>query len=395
MSLIKIVLFAAAVAVLACGIPGCGKLRGIMRPEQRPAQTPPGPEPTSPHQAPGKPQHQGPVASNPSERSLRELADRRGVLIGAAFRTKRAAVSDDRYLSLMANEFNVVGTESCLKMQHLSRKAGEWNFKTADKVIELAEKNGQKVHGHVLVYHNSIPDWITRRSWKKAELLQVLEDHVRTVVRHFKGRVHIWDAANEVWSNKDKGRYKKKLFYNVIGEDYPKYPFIWAHEEDPEARLIFNGNEYTFPGPALDQALRSFKRWLDEGVPIHGVGIQLHVKLDMAESVGFEKCLGRLGQTMDKFRSLGLDIHITELDVAIREPVTAAKLERQARLYGDILALCLEKSCKEITMWGCTDAHSWINDDGNDYGGYSSGLLFDAQYQRKPAYHAFRAVLAR
>lgn len=329
-----------------------------------------------------------PQTTNPP---LRSLTEPHQVLIGAACRATTATLANPRYKVTLGREFDLVATEDGLKMAHIHLAPGQWDFSVGDTIAGFASGNGQALHGNVLVYHGSIPVWMETQSWTREALLQALETHVRTVANHYVGRMKIWDVVNEVWDN--EGEYKPRLFYEVIGEDYAKLPFYWAHDADPEATLILNGNQHVFPGPAQERAFETVSAWLLEGVPIDGIGLQMHIKLDTAEQWGFDVAAARLAQTIDRFASLGLSIHVTELDVPIDLPVTPAKLARQAELYGLVMQVCLDReACEEITIWGFTDAFTWVSTNPF-FVGYTQPLLYDAEYEPKPSYFAVQQAL--
>jgi endo-1,4-beta-xylanase len=125
---------------------------------------------------------------------------------------------------------------------------------------------------------------------------------------------------------------------------------------------------------------------LSRGIPIHGVGFQLHVTLSGINLASFSANLQR-------FADLGLEAYITELDVRIQLPVTDQKLATQANVYQGILGACLaQPACKALQMWGFTDAHSWIP---GFFQGFGAALIFDESYQPKPAYDALAARLGQ
>jgi endo-1,4-beta-xylanase len=93
---------------------------------------------------------------------------------------------------------------------------------------------------------------------------------------------------------------------------------------------------------AIYAMMREFKR---HQVPIDGVGLQLHVpaiKVDTASmAAGVSANIARL-------TALGLQVHITELDVPLPvEPdgsVLRGDLARQAEIYRSIVRACLNNA---------------------------------------------------
>ena len=86
---------------------------------------------------------------------------------------------------------------------------------------------------------------------------------------------------------------------------------------------------------------------------------------------------------MTRFAELGLEIEITELDVALPQgaPVTAELLAHQAAIYGALAEACQQvEACRTLTVWGVSDNHTWLAG--------TNPLPFDSGYQPKPAWDA-------
>jgi endo-1,4-beta-xylanase len=116
------------------------------------------------------------------------------------------------------------------------------------------------------------------------------------------------------------------------------------------------------------------------GVPIDGVGLQSHLSAEHPPNLD-----GALAN-LKRLAALGLEIHITELDVAITLPVTAEKLQLQGNIYRDYVKTCLSvPSCKVIVTWGVGDQYSWVP---RFIPGKGAPLLLDDALRPKPAYYA-------
>ncbi|MBZ0254633.1 endo-1,4-beta-xylanase, partial [bacterium] len=114
---------------------------------------------------------------------------------------------------------------------------------------------------------------------------------------------------------------------------------------------------------------------------------QMHVRAD------WNFHADEFARNMQRFVDLGLEIHVTELDVRIQEPITQEKLEQQAKLYGEILRACLKQpSCKVFVMWGVTDRMSWVP---WTFRGFNDALIFDRDYKPKPAYEQLKNTLMK
>ena len=217
-------------------------------------------------------------------------------------------------------------------------------------------------------------------------LIDILRNHIYTVVGHYKGRVKYWDVVNEAATG--NGYYKESIWYNIIGPEYIEMAFRWAHEADPDALLFYN--DYGAEGiNKKSDAIYDFINYLiKNNVPIHGIGLQMHLNLDCHPSM--EEMTAEVTTNMQRLAELGLEIHITEMDVCIAGDVTQGKLNQQADIYRGIIDTCLSiDACKSIVMWGFTDLYSYWNDKP----GIGAAFIFDESYQAKPAYDAIVELL--
>jgi uncharacterized protein (TIGR03437 family) len=225
----------------------------------------------------------------------------------------------------------------------------------------------------------------------------VLQDHITTVVTHYKGKVFAWDVVNEAVSDTQGSTgtaLKDSIWYNqpgigTTGTGYVEQAFRWAHAADPNALLFYNDYNIEDSGAKFNAVYAMVKDFVARGVPINGVGIQMH----LPES-GFPSTAG-LTKNIQQLTALGLQVHITEMDVRI--PVdssgnaTAADLQTQAQTYQRILTVCLQNpGCTAFQTWGFTDKHSWIP---GSYPGFGAALPFDANYQPKPAFNSLISTL--
>ncbi len=321
-------------------------------------------------------------AAAASDEPLRTLADRDNFWIGAA-----VAISpfwaDQTYRDTLAREFNIIVAENAFKSSEIRPAPDSYNFSNADDLVDFAEANGMTIRGHMLIWHNQLASWVTSGTYDRDAAIALMRDHIQTVVGRYQGRVAAWDVVNEAID--DSGAWRTDSFwYRTIGPDYVALAFTFAHEADPAAKLYYN--DYSAEGMnAKSDAVYALVRDLKaDGVPIDGVGWQMHVVN------GF-----RIGQehveNAERLAALGLDLTITELDVRLQLPATEAALDRQAEAYGDIGAFCLaQANCVALLTWGFTDRYSWIP---GFFAGYGDALIFDANYRPKPAYRALHAAL--
>jgi len=315
---------------------------------------------------------------------LTDAASCSGRLVGVALAASR--LSEESYVEA-AREFNAATAENEMKWGSNEPSPGRFNFAAGDVIADFARDNGMELKGHALVWHNQLPGWVSSLDSAEAVRAAML-DHIRGVMEHYRGRVRAWDVVNEAW-NDDGSALRDSVFYRHLGAGYIDEAFIAAREADPEAKLYYNdfdGEDLSMKSNAIYEMVRGM---LDRGVPIDGVGLQMHVRIP-----DDEPAIAELTQNMQRIADLGLDVVVSELDVRHCNGETA---EQQAARYHDVVATCLgQPRCPEITVWGITDRYSWLNAAGAP--GCPDGetphpLLWDNDYQKKPAYDAFMAAL--
>lgn len=310
--------------------------------------------------------------------SLRELASSKGFLIGVGIGEPRLR-DEPGYPEVVAREFNVGTTHNEFKFYYVHGQGrGIYTFERADTIVNFAEQNDMKIRGHTLIKHEKAPFWLTqRRWWTRDELIAILQDHVKTVVSHYRGRVYAWDVVNEAVTN--TGLNEDNFWYKKIGPEYIDLAFLAAREADPGAKLFYNdfgGEDINDPkANVIYDLVKSMKQ---RGIPIDGVGMQMHVAT-MAY-----KNPEAVAANMDRLAQLGLEVQITEMTVMMPVPPTHENLELQANIYGDILQVCLNQpACTAFVMWELSDKEST-----KYLPSYGYSTIFDENYQPKPAYHA-------
>lgn len=336
------------------------------------------------------------VAASSAPESLREAAHGSGILIGAAARP--SCLKETNYAEVLAREFNMLEPEDALKWEVLRPDPQSFDFSQADQLVDFALRHNMKVRGHTLVWHRQNPPWLTDGRFTSAQLSKLLETHIKTVVGHYRGKISAWDVANEAFDEQALGKLRDTIWYDRpgiglagSGTAYLAQCFRWAHEADPEALLFYNeadADEVNAKSDALYAMLRDFKR---QGVPIDGVGLQMHISNLHPDVASISANIGR-------FTALRLQVHITELDVSL--PVDAegnassADLQQQADIYRQIAAACLaHPGCTAIQTWGFTDKYSWIGSHSKKTRG--AALPFDRNYRFKPAYGALHETLSK
>jgi endo-1,4-beta-xylanase len=343
------------------------------------------------------------------EASLREAAGRIGLLVGAAVDPTRLSEAD--YAETLAREFNMVEPENAMKWRNTEPARGQFTFDAGDQVVAFAEAHQMKTRGHNLLWATRNPAWLAQGDFGPAELREIMHEHIARVAGHYGGKVFAWDVVNEAF-DKQRG-LSHSIWYDrpgiglaSQGTAYIEQAFRWAREADPSALLFYN--DYAAEGlntksDAIYAMVKDFKR---RGVPIDGVGLQMHLSLDDGAR------LSSLDANINRLTALGLQVHITEMDVGLpvasgeqasgqlsnaasnaasrstpNEAATSTDTRQQADLYGRVASVCASnRGCTAFQTWGFTDRYSWI--PAFSHGKRGAGLLFEADYKPKACYDA-------
>jgi endo-1,4-beta-xylanase len=357
---------------------------------------------------------------------------------GAGFR--RSADLNAQDVAVLKHHFNQITAENDMKWQLIHPREGEdgYDFTGADALVKFGLDHQMQIVGHTLVWHSQTPNWVFagtnpppasatnaapvvsaanvntnapgtnqpgRRRFgpgfgrfngpraSRDELLQRMSNHIHTVVGRYKGKVKVWDVVNEALADgTGTNVLRTSLWSEIIGPDFVAKAFQYAHEADPDAILRYN--DYGLENPAKRKRLIALTRELQaQKVPLHAIGSQAHVNVSMS----FET----MDQALTEMATLGLPIHITELDVNSAQGgqrgFGANVADNAATTQGGLVSDADKKladafagifrafvkhrdSVKMVTFWGVNDAVSWR--------AQGKPLLFDGNNQPKPAFHA-------
>jgi endo-1,4-beta-xylanase len=306
---------------------------------------------------------------------LRASAESAGRLVGAAVYSS-ALANEPLYADTFAKHFDFVTAEYEMKWDPVEREPGVFDFSGGDRIVGFAEEHGMQVKGHALLWHQALPDWVGELS--APELRIAVEDHIRTVVGHYRGHVAAWDVVNEAVDDQS-GQLRDTVFLSGLGPGYIARAFRLAREADPDALLIYNDYGGEGLNRKSDAIYGLVKQLRDEGVPIDGVGLQMHIS-----AAGYPSGAD-IAANVARLADLGLLVNISEMDVRIAglSGDAATRLQRQREVYREVVGACVaHPRCNAVTFWGFTDAHSWID----SFFGPDDPLLFDEQYRAKPAF---------
>jgi endo-1,4-beta-xylanase len=323
--------------------------------------------------------------------TLRSVAERTHRYIGAALSPDY--FSEAGYVAVAREQFDSLTPENQMKWESIEPSPNKFTFEDGDSLVQFAEQNHMRVRGHTLVWHSQLAPWVTSLSGDA--LHAAMLNHIAGVAGHYKGRVAAWDVLNEAIADGASGELRADSPFTRLGPTFIDDAFRAAHEADPNAVLFYNDYEIERPdSKKTEGAYKLVKRLKDAGVPIGGVGFQMHV--DPRHWPSAEE----IRRTFERFAALGVIVEITEMDVPVGA-IPGTKDEKRAKqkaIAKDIVAACMSvPQCTGITLWGLTDAHSWLNDP---HWGQLRGplphdpLAFDEDDHRKPMFYGILEALS-
>ena len=285
-----------------------------------------------------------------------------------------------------------------MKPDAIQPTEGAFTFGAADGLVDWAVAHDMRVYGHTLLWHQQTPDWFFQRDGAalstsaadQALLRERLRTHVEAIADHYRDTygeygtpgnpVFAFDVVNEVIDESQPDGLRRSEWYRVLGPSYIADAFRYARAAfGPEVLLFINDYNSEYPDKRAPY-LRLVTDLLAQGVPVDGVGHQLHVEVG--------RSVPMIEDTLEAFEALDVRQAVTELDVsAYRDGgeswVTPppARLVEQGYYYRDVLAM-LERhasSLTSVTVWGLEDSRTWLRSG-------AAPLLFDGALQAKPAY---------
>ena len=322
-----------------------------------------------------------------------------------------SAQLSEKYFDVLKHHYSVFSSTETYPNMLASSGKGIYRWEMADNVVDLARRNNIPVHGHVLTWHESSPAWLTTGT--REQVISNLQGYITDVLTHFKGRSGSWDVVNEAMKDnvsaaEAAGDWKRCIrntdnpWYNALGADYVEIAFRAARAADPGVTLYYNEyfhhewtNESWAGGLNKVEAVRKmiddintrYKR--ETGGTrnlIEGVGSQSHF---MSMNVN----LNNVRATLDKLKTLGIPIAISELDISTAgfilgggkdTTMTPEDEIAQARIYANLFKLYREYApyISRVVFWGMDDGSSWLS-AGNP-------CLFDWKLNAKKSFYAVR-----
>lgn len=343
------------------------------------------------------------------------LASLTNIPIGVAVNLEgggRDTFNSSTRTAIVRDEFSQMSVENSMKMSYWN----ESNFSNSrvDTLAQWARNNGKTIHGHTLVWHPcyQMPSWASNSG---AAYEQALTRHIQGVASQHTDVIKSWDVVNEALQdgNDDSQsgcryegggevvngvNYRKSAHYLGMGANYIPHAFREARKAAPNAELYYNDFNTENGQAKTDSLVNLVDNLVNAGVPIDGVGFQMHVLPDWPS-------ISTIKASWQRILDLnhGLKIKITELDVRVNNQYAnppqvinscnnCPQLQSQKQRYKDIIKAYFETVPANlrggITVWGISDPDSWFASDPD------WPLLWDGNLNPKPAYYGVQEGLA-
>jgi len=269
---------------------------------------------------------------------------------------------------------------------------GVWKWDNCDNLLALADKTPTwKKRAHVAFWpFNSSAslnlEWLLTgsdgKNVSRDQAIALLRDHITTMMTRYKGRFEYWDIVNEAVDYTRPDGIRTGRWKDVIGSDLVEVAYTIAREADPSAKLFYNDfNEWV---PAKREAIYSMVKKLKDKGLIDGIGLQQHVSLTSPTAALIDTAISR-------YAELGLEIHVTELDVEVNPNGTFTELTTDlsialANRYKELFAVYAKYpgTVTAVMTWNVTDSSSWLLSFPTVHTTWP--LLFDADGKPKLAF---------
>ncbi len=327
----------------------------------------------------------GPLIAKPEP----GLATRAAYHVGSAVGIKWLT-HDSLMIKILRDDFNSITPENCMKPALIHPERDIYYWKDGLIMAEFCKKNNFRLHGHTLIWHSQVPDWMKNFNGDSTAFEAVFKEHIQTIISRFKDYTTSWDVVNEAIAD-NTGQWRKTFWLERLGVDYIARAFRYAREAAPLVKLFYN--DYSLESDSLkrNKALKMIADFQKQKIPVDGIGLQMHILID-------KPSLYEIEETFTKFAQTGLLVHISELDISFNEykkearykTFTSEMADLQKQRYEDIVGaynrLIPKHQQYGITVWGFADKYNWIRSYHKQP---DWPVLYDDSLKKKQAWFGF------
>lgn len=327
-----------------------------------------------------------PNAQTPAGETFRSVAPFPvGAAISPALLTNKPV-----YRQTLEREFSSITSENHLKMHHVHPEKDRYDWSGGNTIVDFANQTGKRMHGHTLLWHEAVPNWVKTFQGDSLAWESLVRDHIQTVVKQYRGKIAAWDVVNEAFM--DDGTLRKSIWSEHLGPDYMARCFQYARQADPTVKLFYNDYGQEYSAKKLAAMLAMVTDFKKRGIPIDGVGLQMHTHIDHPDA--------QIQDAIRQAAATGLLVHLSELDIRINQAKkpnfvpTDDHWQRQKAKFSAIASayrtLVPKAQQHGITTWNVSDGDSWIPKfcQCQDF-----PLPFSGEFTKKPAYDGFMSGL--
>jgi len=334
------------------------------------------------------------AASQPSERPIVATPLKSVATTPVGTCVQVAQIQDPAYAALFARHYSQLTPEWEMKMEYILQDDGSFRFDRPDAIAAFARRQGVRLYGTTLVwYSQAVPAFLSLDGQGK-RFADAYRNYILAVAGRYRGQAVGWDVINETVDDNGVDLRASLWTRNLGVDEHMILAFHHAREADPDAVLFIN--DYNLENTPTKRAtfLRTVERLLKAGAPIGGIGTQSHLDID-------ETRPGLCRAAMRDLASLGLPIHVSELDISLGARPDLSRLpdllRRQADLARELGTAYMDLPPAQrfaFTVWGLRDSDTWLHGPSAKRPD-DQPLPFDAAGRPKPMFQALAETLSR
>lgn len=315
---------------------------------------------------------------------LAPFKDRAAFPVGVAAMTGQLAEAG--WSGLASTHFNRLTPEWEMKMEAFLGEGDRLDFSRADRICAWARTNGAEVFGHTLVWYAQSAPRFERLNGSRRGFAEAYRTYIHDVAGRYRGQVTGWDVVNEPIADDASGQLRDCIWSRNLGQtDYVRLAFEHTREADPDAVLFLNDYNLETNPRKLDGFMRLAETLLEAGAPLTGLGTQTHADCALPD--------GAIERTVRRLASLGLKVHVSEIDVS----TATGRPERQGAIFAEAAEAMAALPAEQrfgVTVWGVRDSDSWLRRaDWHRPPQPDTPLLFDDGGRPKASAQAFGDAL--